>query len=125
MERYAKSSVASQRDREGILSVPSNRMKKLRNVRYALLAGTLMSALAVPQWGFACENGNGSAYGQFTAQSFAQNVAQNEPKDKNKAKQPQKGPSPAQQSSAPPAPRQQAQPAQQPYQRKSGSGEYD
>jgi len=83
----------------------------LRDVRYALLAGTLMSALAVPQWGFACEDGP-----FFVAQTI--NVVQREdpvivvkredPKDKNKVKQAQKPP-PAKQSSAPPAPKQEQQ----------------
>jgi len=71
-------------------------IRKLRDVRYVVLAGTLISALAVPQWSLAWA-GDGS--GRIV-------VAQNEPKDKNKGKQPQKAPATGQQGGAQQTPRQ-------------------
>jgi len=59
-------------------------IKSLRELRYVLLAGTLLSALAMPQWSIASDNAAaGNADGRII-------VAQNQdPKDKNKGKQQQ------------------------------------
>ena len=60
-------------------------IKRLRELRYVLLASTLTSALAIPQWGIAADNS--SARGADGRIVVAQN--QQDPKDKNKGKQQQ------------------------------------
>jgi OmpA-OmpF porin, OOP family len=63
-------------------TLPFNLIRKLQEYRYVLLAGTLLSALALPQWSVALDGAH-SADGRII-------VAQRED-PKNKGKQPNKG----------------------------------